>query len=151
VDREEPVRRLLQLASSRRTQWRLVWFGVITMCVAACGSPASTPEIAGTYEAKYEFGTERLVLRSDGSYEQLLVIASTGAKTENTGKWEFDLGRNLVLIYRPLLFDDNLGKLNPAYATPADGSWNLDVHKRFGTIVLSWNDDIGVDLKRVPK
>jgi hypothetical protein len=134
---------------------RLIRLECFAICVslavllAACGRFPDAAALAGEYEAKYDFGRERLVLRPDGGYEQNLFPGNASTSTSHAGRWDFDYERQLVIVHNPLLFADNFGKLNPMYVTPVDGSWNLAARRRFGSIVLSWNDDVGVKLKRV--
>src|SRR6266404_1392125 len=49
-------------------------------------------ELLGTYEIKYPFGTDTLVLNADDTYEQRFVDKA-GKVYTNRGKWDFEGGR----------------------------------------------------------
>jgi hypothetical protein len=48
-------------------------------------------QVLGTYEIKYSFGTDTLVLNADDTYEQRFVDSS-GKEHVNRGKWQFEGG-----------------------------------------------------------
>ena len=149
MDGAESVLRLLPTMRLAIRASCLLFIFSVAACVVACGRIHDATTVAGIYEAVYSFGTERLELHGNGTYDQVLKLTKTGNSISHNGRWEFDGKQQLVRVLSPLQFDDNLGKLNPTYAKPVDGSWDLDARQRFGTIVLSWNDDVGVELKRV--
>jgi hypothetical protein len=120
----------------------------LTILLLGC-SQVPPARLVGNYEAKFAFGTESLRLGSDGTYSQALTLANAKDVVSNTGHWEYAQSRELVILHEPLLFDNNFGKLNPGYRTPVNGSWNLNVRRTFGGIRLTWNDDMGVVLRKV--
>jgi hypothetical protein len=117
--------------------------------LCACSSNVAKSSLVGDYEAKYDFGAETLRLQSNGTYTQRLVLKNGKNAISHSGRWEYAQPRNLVILHDPLMFDDNFGKLNPQYRTPADGSWNLNVRSGLTSLALAWNDDVGVTLRKI--
>jgi hypothetical protein len=122
---------------------------VLAVWLWACSSDVTQSELAGSYEAKYQFGTQNLRLQPDGTYTQKLTLPTVEGAVSHAGRWEYSQARGLVILHEPLMFDDNFGKLNPQYRTPVDGSWNLNVRKNLRGLTLTWNDDVGVTLRKV--
>jgi hypothetical protein len=122
---------------------------VLAVGLWACSSDVTQTELAGGYEAKYEFGTQNLRLQPDGAYMQKLTLPTVEGAVSHAGRWEYSQARGLVILHDPLMFDDNFGKLNPQYQTPVNGTWNLNVRKTFRGLTLAWNDDLGVTLRKV--
>lgn len=117
--------------------------------LAACSAELERSDVVGEYQASYAFGVERLDLKADGSYVQSVTLQGQTAKTSHSGAWEYAASRNRVVVHDPLQFADYFGKLNPDYAVPVTGTWNLTAEKTFGDVSLTWNDDLGVKFKKV--
>lgn len=65
---------------------------MMPMCLAgfwACSTKIDPSQIAGRYEARHRNGSERLDLRSDGTYSHEF-IAANGTKSTSSNKWRFE-------------------------------------------------------------
>lgn len=97
-------------------------------------------DLAGVYVLQYSFGIEELRINSDGSYVQ----AFTGKyKTENSGKWQQDKTR--LLLVDALVFADPFGK---PLENPERGNVGLGTAWYFGRLVLDANPDQGFMYER---
>ncbi len=129
---------------------RVVMTMVVMLAIGLCAcSNVAQAELVGSYEATYEFGTQSLRLQQNGAYTQQLTLPTVKGAVSHVGRWEYSQARRLVILHDPLIFDDNFGKLNSQYQTPANGSWNLNVRKDLHGLSLTWNDDVGVTLRKV--
>jgi len=67
------------------------WVCSLTVAAAlfasACSSTIARDDLVGTYRLTTEFGSERLTLKPDGAYEQLIRLNS-GREFTNTGEWK---------------------------------------------------------------
>jgi hypothetical protein len=124
------------------TRWMLLVF-----VLGGCTAP-STESLAGQYEARFDYGTETLWLRSDGTYSQKLTVAATGEAISHNGRWKYDQSTASLTLSDPLLFDDNFGRLNPQFRTPVSGDWKLDVRGSAHSVSLAWNDDLDIEFRR---
>ena len=95
------------------------------LLLALCGlfvSCKKPPGLAGNYEASRSYGTERLVLLTNGTYLQTFVTP-TAAHT-NSGSWQFFPAAQQVVLTNALIFDDGKGNPAPVVAT---NDWTLGV------------------------
>jgi hypothetical protein len=93
------------------------------------------------HEADFSFGTEKLELRPDGVYAQVLTIRGENTGVLHSGMWEYRESDNHLELHDPLQFDDYFGRLNPDYKSPVTGIWGLNAERTFGGIVLTWAPD----------
>jgi hypothetical protein len=117
---------------------------VIGICV---GCTVTRDEVVGGYQLQYEFGTERLLLGADGTYEQS--FERRGASKElNKGQWELQgNGDKTVVLHNPMLVADPFGKPRP---TPLreSGVALLRVKKWLGTVSLILNENQGLRFEK---
>ena len=66
------------------------------MWVAGCSSGISSEQLAGTYLAKYTFGDEHLVLKSDGTFTQDFVIRKGPPISGMSGRWRYEQSDNAL-------------------------------------------------------
>jgi len=95
-------------------------------------------DVLGTYEIKYPFGTETLVLRDD-TYEQRFVDKS-GKVFTASGKWTFDAAErsNQGALENAMTLCDGFGKFEST--TPQKGL-HLLTFAWYGGTVISVNED----------
>ena len=111
------------------------------------GCTVTRDEVVGTYYLQYEFGRERLLLGSDGWYEQSFEGAGT-SEAANRGHWEFQSnGDQTVVLHNPMLVADPFGKARPA-PLREPGVALLRVKKWLGTIALILNGEQGLRFER---
>jgi len=117
---------------------------VIGVCV---GCTVTRDEIVGGYQLQYEFGTERLLLSADGTYEQ--AFERSGASKElNKGRWELRVnGDQTVVLHNPMLVADPFGKARPAPLRES-GVALLKVKKWLGTVSLILNESQGLRFEK---
>ena len=75
-----------------------------TLLLTGCGCAPSRKEVVGTFSGSLKGATERLVLRSDGTFSQDLTLPS-GKKTNAVGSWS--LKYKAVTLNRYLKFYDD--------------------------------------------
>lgn len=112
-------------------------FALIVFCcclLCACSKPKAT-DIPGIYSVRRSYGTERLHLRTDGSYEQ--VFSSVTLSRTNVGKWTFHPELRFVALDDALLFDDGWGKQASLVET---STWALNVRGRPGSVSLLFGE-----------
>src|ERR1700731_4064297 len=97
-------------------------------------------DVLGTYEIKYPFGTETLMLRDD-TYEQSFVDKSGNVFTAS-GKWTFDAAErsNQGALENAMTLCDGFGRFNST--TPQKGL-HLLTFAWYGGTVISVNEDQG--------
>jgi hypothetical protein len=104
------------------TRYACICIGVIAASVGACDR-VEMDEVYGSYTAKYSFGTDRLSLRPDQSYEQQSNVTSDNFRVTRTGHWEFEkrrrwLASDSVMLRDCLVLDDGWGRLRADYQAP---------------------------------
>jgi hypothetical protein len=111
---------------------------LMLLALPGCGEKGrvrvSDKELPGTYVASFETGKERLILRSDKTYEQ--IFSSPTKKFTDRGTWETKYvlleGTDVELIHANCSEDRPL-------PTP-DCSRNLNVHREGGKLRLALNE-----------
>jgi hypothetical protein len=107
--------------------------------------PVPRSDLTGTYLCSYPYGTETLVLQSDGHYSQLVGVAGSPA-ISHSGSWHLNAHHQVVL--EDALIVDN-GFASPA-TRPVVSNWILDVrHTMAGAIVMPVNEDVGLQFQKV--
>ena len=106
-------------------------------------------QLIGTYEIKYSFGTDTLMLNADDTYEQQFVDSS-GKKFVNRGTWRFEGGRdNQVSLMNAF---DVCGPGGQFASTSPHRGYSL---RTFGWawwrggIVISVNEDLGLYMPKI--
>lgn len=119
-------------------------FFVASVTLAGCGVP-SKDELPGVYIIKYEFGSERLHLRSDGSFNQALILGE--GRTDSltiAGKWEYANRDGSVEIRPGIMACDGFGHLKSNFDTPQDRLVVGYAKMRFGTMSIVQNEDLNL-------
>jgi hypothetical protein len=103
-------------------------------------------DVLGTYEIRYPFGTETLVLRDD-TYEQRFVDSS-GKIFTASGKWTFDPTErsNQGALENAMTVCDGFGKFSST--TPRKGH-HLLTFAWYGGTVISVNEDQGFIMRKL--
>ena len=103
-----------------------VWVVIVflTLGLQACKS-LDRADLVGDYVAEYSFGTDRLKLRSDGTYLQEIVVRGDPEKALQSGKWEYDsksrgpVDHGTILLYGCLGLTDGAGAKRGDYRQPS--------------------------------
>jgi len=94
----------------------------------------SDADLPGTYVASFNTGTEKLILYSDNTYEQ--IFSSPAKSFTNRGKWETKYvllgGTDIGLIHA------NCGEEHPVVISECYR--NLNVHREGGKLKLALNE-----------
>lgn len=96
---------------------------------------AQREQLIGVYETKFDRGTERLELKSEGTYVQ--EFASAQGPFRHTGKWVYDdhiLGGTDVELVDAVVSEDQVT------TSPRIGTRTLNVHMRSGKLALALNE-----------
>lgn len=113
------------------------------------GCSMADADLAGRYVCVYSYGAEMLVLRSDGSYTQLIDVDAPNGSVVHNGKWEHSPELNEVRLIDAISVDNNFGALRPEFRNPGSGIWVLKIEKRFGTVSLHWHPDFNYEFRRL--
>jgi hypothetical protein len=124
------------------------------LCVLALSVSGCVPlpkrfakaDILGTYEVRYPFGTETLVLRDD-TYEQRFVDTS-GKIFTVTGTWTFDAtaSSNQGALHDAMSVCDPFGKFG---STVPQRGWHLLSFAWYRGTVISLNEDLGLLMRKI--
>jgi len=102
-------------------------------------------ELLGTYEVKYSFGTDTLILNADNTYEQRFVDKA-GKVFINRGKRDFKGGRdNQVALINAIDVCDPFGKFTST--TPQRG-YSLRSFGWYRGTVISVSEDLGLYMRK---
>jgi hypothetical protein len=76
----------------------LIAIAMLTFVVlnAGCLYPSDRDELLGTYVAEYEFGTDKLELKSDGPFTQEVTLKEEGNVIHGDGRWKYDKGKRYI-------------------------------------------------------
>ena len=104
-------------------------------------------DLSGVYVAKYPFGTEKLILYSNGKYlQEVNVVINSNSKTASTtGNWSYDPTTKHITFENALVVADGFGELNKGFGNVSSGFVILTVCRRFpgSPIKIGINDDCG--------
>jgi hypothetical protein len=123
---------------------------IASLLLMSCGQSNKTTaaDFPGTYVVKFSHGSEILVLKSDGTYEQKYVPIAGAATQTNAGKWEFKTTpRPIVYLDDALLFDT---RSNQPQIPPSRTVLGLSVRRWRSEIELAINDDAGLAYQKQP-
>jgi hypothetical protein len=121
---------------------------IASLSLMSCGQPnkTTTADFPGTYVVKFSHGSETLVLKPDGTYEQKYVPTAGAATQTNTGKWELKTSpRPIVYLDDALLFDT---RSNQPQIPPIRTVLGLSVRRWRNEIELVINDDAGLGYQK---
>ena len=128
-----------------------VLFVIAMTGLVGCSGSIDRQELSGTYLLAYDYGTERLSIRPDGSYTQEFAEPRSAFRTINTGRWELGRGDfwdgDLIKLSDPVIVDNGLGRRSDF--TRSDGQWIMRVRKSWrGRIRFLVNDDLDYAFER---
>jgi hypothetical protein len=86
------------------------------LVMTGCLSVQQT-ELPGSYVAEYDFGTDTLTLKPDGTFMQDIDIHQ-GDRISSTGRWEYrldDTGFGEVWLTGCVIVDDGFGRLREPF------------------------------------
>jgi hypothetical protein len=110
---------------------------------AGCGQAKSASELPGSFLADYRFACERLVLCSDGTFTQKVVLKSDNTTRVAAGTWQFDsIGQCIKFDTNFLLVVDGLGQFRSNYTAPLKGTVLLPVTKFLGRTSLEMTETV---------
>lgn len=110
---------------------------------AGCLYAADKDELLGTYVAEYEFGTDKLELRSDGTYTQEITLKEGEKVIRGDGKWSYDRSRHYIDFEDLYVLSDGYGKKSDAYENLPRGPASYPVARYFWSRRLRLGPDEG--------
>ena len=117
--------------------------------VLGCQGAFDSNTLIGIYLAEYPYGTEQLVLNSDGTYQQLFAPTGQSLQVINIGRWEVRELEGRKLVLRDAVFVDN-GFGEPAKTKTAPRDWLLQMKKSpWGPLRLPVNEDLGIQFSKI--
>ncbi|HSE58536.1 MAG TPA: hypothetical protein VLA99_07525 [Nitrospiraceae bacterium] len=129
--------------------YRLIASIGLVVLMPGCLLHPDPQEIPGTYVAEYEFGTDTLILKSDGTYTQEIKVKRRSEPLRVTGIWKYDQSTNRVnlsdVYLMPNPYSDNWDE---ATATNR-GAANLPVERYFFSRKLRFGPDEGHPFNKV--
>ena len=111
------------------------WFFVSTAIVAVGCNVGSTKELSGDYSVNYMHGTEKLTLRTNGTFTQIYSRLGDGVSTANSGTRTFDKNRGHIVLRDVLVFNEGQGG-EARREQLLKGVWQIQVAKCLGDISL---------------
>lgn len=78
------------------TLWQLVASVAFVVVTSGCLLHPDPKEIPGTYLAEYDFGTDILSLKSDGTYVQEIRVNGRSEVIRTSGTWKYDRGESRI-------------------------------------------------------
>ncbi len=85
---------------------------LLVIFLQSCASNFTESQLLGDYEAVFDFGVQRLVLKVNKSYEQTFTY-NDGKVTKNEGIWIYPVktgSETCIKLVDALKFDDNHGR-----------------------------------------
>jgi hypothetical protein len=127
-------------------------FGValagLLFSTAGCGVRSSVKELTGTYDAKYQYGSERLALNGDGTFTQVYTPLENKPSTTNSGSWELLKPGDAILLTDVLEFDQWGQGEKPSLKKII---WRIRIAKRFGKVSLIIDGDRGLEYEKADR
>lgn len=111
------------------TMLRLVILFVGTLALSC--SNVQEQDLYGTYFAKYEFGTETLILHANGKYDQIVEITKTAESFKGQGKWTYLSRFSEIDLENAYCVQDGFGDLDPNYNVPSSGRTLMGIYQLF--------------------
>ena len=115
-----------------------------------CKAKIDRDDVLGTYWVQYPYGIMHLVIKSDGTYEELFGKNREPLASINRAEWTMIQmsGEINLNLFDPILIDDGFGKYKPKKV--AGGRWPLRVRRSlWGRVYLPINDDQGFVFKKI--
>jgi hypothetical protein len=100
------------------------------LVVASCFLRSLTAnDLEGGYTATYAFGSSRITLNADGSFQQALSIGDRVMNHE--GHWKFDEAARRVDLDEALVADDGYGNLRTGFESESSMAVDLPVESNW--------------------
>lgn len=110
---------------------------------AGCLYPTDRDELLGTYIAEYEFGTDTLELKSDGTYTQEITLKEGGKVIRGDGRWTYDQTRYYIDFEDLYVLSDGYGNKSDDYKNLPRGLASLPPERYFWSRRLRLGPDEG--------
>jgi hypothetical protein len=118
---------------------RRVTYSMLALFVAftlmACSMAVKRDKVPGTYIALYPFGTDKIMLNSDGTFVQQVTLSNDAPATAR-GSWKFDANKSRVFLYGSMVVVDGFGNLKADWRTVTSGVDSMDVEIHWFKIVM---------------
>jgi len=138
----------IQLATRRL--WTVLT--VLLSFIGGCNGSTTADEIVGRWTVRYRETTEELVLRKDGTFDQILVGQQGSNLARRTGKWELRTGKETqVVLHGALPVDESTGKIDRDLSRIENGLSFFPVSRKFGRIKLIVNEDLNLSFRKSPE
>ena len=123
---------------------------LLIMALTLSCSRVQEQDLYGTYFAQYEFGSEKLVLRPNGEYEQNIEVTLTSESFQKLGKWRYIPEFSEVDLEDAFTVQDGFGHLDNSYNIPSEGRVLLGVDRWFPWSSIKLGSDELVQLEKLP-
>ena len=121
---------------------------VVVLALSGC-APRDIKSVAGTYVAKYSFGTEKLSLQENNWYRQELILADGSTRYQNEGIWEWRCQKSLIILHNAMIVADDNGKLSATFRDSRT-AWILHIQNiPFLETSIPINEDLGLYFVKV--
>jgi hypothetical protein len=151
VGREESVPVPTVTAKSDKSMRLCTVLTVLFSFFGGCSGGTTADEIVGNWTVRYRETTEELVLRKDGTFDQILADQQDLNLARRSGKWEFRNGQEAqVVLHGGLAIDETTGKVDHELSRAENGLSIFPVRRRFGKIKLIVNEDLNLSFSKSP-
>lgn len=116
---------------------------IVTLPNTGCLYPTDRDELLGTYVAEYEFGTDMLELKSDGTYTQEIALKEEGKVIRSDGTWTYDQARHRIDLEDLYVLSDSYGNKSVAYKILPRGVASYPIERYFWSRRLRLGPDEG--------
>lgn len=123
---------------------------LVMMAFALSCSGVQEQELYGTYFAQYEFGTEKLILDSNGEYEQIIEITLTSESFQKRGKWHYIPKFSEIELSDAYTVQDGFGHLDNSYYIPSVGRVLIGIDRLFPWNNIKLGSDELVQMEKLP-
>jgi hypothetical protein len=138
---------MLSLVAMRARRGRIA-VSAASVTILSCAG-VDPGELPGTYTATYSVGTEELVLKAGGQYQQT-ITTPRGAPLVSSGGWWFEESTGKLWLERFIVAHDGRCQLDPRIRDRSDsGTAALTVTKTWrGELQLIANPDYDCNYKK---
>lgn len=141
----------LQALGARSEKSIRLWtiLTVFLSLVGGCRGNINANEIVGNWTIQYRESNEDLILRNDGTFEQILTGPHDSPIGRRTGKWELQSGKEVqVVLHGALPVDETTGRIDRDLSRVENGLSFFPLRRRFGRIKLIVNEDLNLSFSR---
>ena len=114
-----------------------------TLFYAGCLYPNDRDELIGTYLAEYTFGTDKLELKSDGTYTQEINLKEERKVLRGDGRWTYNQSKNYIDFEDLYVLSDGYGNKHPDYKNHPRGLASYPLERYFWSRRLRLGPDEG--------